>query len=76
MRAMIELPDAVYRESERIAKSQGFTLEQLIVHALTREVSQQKQDSDSKGRVTLPLIQSNNPGTLDLSNFDFDDLLA
>jgi hypothetical protein len=34
--------------------------------------------SSSRGdrEVELPVIRSSRPGTLDLSNFDFDDLLA
>ena len=76
MQTTIQLPDAVYREGERIARAKGFTLEQLIVRALEREFSQERPTSRSEGKVSLPLIHSKQPGTLDLSNFDFDDLLA
>jgi len=76
MQTMIELPDSIYREGERIAHARGFTLEQFIVGVLEREVLHQNSPSHSQHRVSLPLIHSRQPGTLDLSNFDFDDLLA
>jgi hypothetical protein len=76
MQTTIQLPDEVYREGERIARSKGFTLEQLIVKTLEREFSNEDAGSLTRNRVTLPLIHSSQPGILDLSNFDFDDLLA
>lgn len=76
MQTTIQLPDEVYREGERIARAEGFTLEQLIVRTLEREFLPEKVASPTSSRVILPLIHSKEPGTLDLSNFDFDDLLA
>ncbi|HEX4810221.1 MAG TPA: hypothetical protein VH325_14875 [Bryobacteraceae bacterium] len=76
MQTTIQLPDEVYREGERIARAEGFTLEQLIVRTLEREFFQEKSASPARSRVILPLIHSKEPGTLDLSNFNFDDLLA
>ena len=76
MRTSVELPDVVYYEGERLARARGYTLEQLIVQALERELSQEEMPLSASGRVSLPLIHSKNPGTLDLTNFNFDDLLA
>jgi predicted DNA-binding ribbon-helix-helix protein len=76
VRTSIELPDAIYYEGERLARAKGYTLEQLIVNVLERELSQKEPSLQSHNRVSLPLIHSQNPGTLDLTNFDFDDLLA
>jgi hypothetical protein len=72
----IELPDAIYHEGERLARARGYTLEQLIVNVLERELAQKAPSLHSQDSVSLPLIHSKNPGTLDLNNFDFDDLLA
>jgi hypothetical protein len=72
----IDLPDAVYREGERLARAEGFTLEELIVRALEREFSKEKTTSRSESKVALPILHSKQPGTLNLSTFDFDDLLA
>jgi len=76
VRTSIELPDAIYCEGERLARAKGYTLEQFIVSVLERELYQRAPFLHSHERVSLPLIHSQNPGTLDLTNFDFDDLLA
>ena len=76
MQTSIELPDTIYQQGERLARVRGYTLEQLIVRALERELSQEEVSSPSPDRVSLSLIHSKNPGTLDLTKFDFDDLLA
>ncbi|HWG22020.1 MAG TPA: hypothetical protein VG225_15925 [Terracidiphilus sp.] len=76
MRATIELPESVYRQSERLARKRGFTVEQFIVRVLERELAHEPTASTSPKRVSLPLITSKHPGSLDLASFDFDDLLA
>ena len=55
-------------------------MEQFIVEAVKKEV-QGNVGSGASGtygdrEVELPVIRSRRPGTLDLSHFDFDDLLA
>ncbi|MEK7404150.1 MAG: hypothetical protein AAB225_03500 [Acidobacteriota bacterium] len=76
MRTTIDLPDPIYAKGEQVAKAKGFTLEQLIVRAIEREVAQASLETPYRGEISLPLIHSRRPGTLDLSSFDFDDLLA
>ena len=53
-------------------------MEQFIVEAVKKEVQGAVGSGASYGdrEVELPVIRSRQPGTLDLSNFDFDDLLA
>lgn len=76
MRTTIELPDPVYRKGEQIARTQGVTLEEFIVRAFERELKGEPDIAAHAKRVTLPLVPSNEPGTLDLKDFNFDDLLA
>ena len=52
MRTTIELPDSIYRKGEKVARTQGVTIEEFIIRA------------------------SKEPCTLDLKDFNFDDLLA
>ena len=56
------------------------TVEQFIVDTANKEVQGNLGYGTSSSRgdreVELPVIRSSRPGTLDLSNFDFDDLLA
>jgi len=75
----VELPDALYEKSEAVAASRGTTVQELIVEAVKKEVAASIPSvlSGEQGRrVQLPIIRSKRPGTLDLSNFDFDDLLT
>jgi hypothetical protein len=80
METTVNIPDSLYQKSEAIAAARGATVEQFIVEAVKKEV-QGNLGSDPSGsygdrEVMLPVIRSTRPGTLDLSCFDFDDLLA
>lgn len=80
MQTTVNLPDALYEKSESLAASRGATVEQFIVEAVAKEV-RENLASDASGahrncEVELPVIRSARPGSLDLSRFDFDDLLA
>ena len=80
MLAIVNLPDSLYRRSEVLAASRGASVEQFIVEAVAKEVQETLESGNlgsSGGReVELPVIRSGRPGTMDLSRFDFDDLLA
>ena len=76
MRTTIEVPDSVYRKGEKVARTQGVTLEEFIIRAVERELKNEPETPSDSKRVTLPLVPSKEPGTLDLKDFNFDDLLA
>jgi NRPS condensation-like uncharacterized protein len=78
MRTTVNLPDSLFKKSEAVAAARGTTVEDLILHAISKEVEcdLQTPSGGSGLRVELPIIRSKHPGTLDLSKFDFDDLLA
>jgi hypothetical protein len=76
MRTTIELPESVYRKGEKVARTQGVTIEEFIVRAFERELTAEPDTPPHPKRVTLPLIPSKQPGALDLKDFNFDDLLA
>lgn len=76
MRTTIELPDAVYRKAEKIARTQGVTIEEFLVRAFERELKAEPDSPSHSKRVTLPLVPSEEPGAMDLKDFNFDDLLA
>jgi hypothetical protein len=76
MRTKINVPDSVYRRVERAAKSRGLTVEELIVAAFETAVVAEADSASSADGVKLPLLSSKRPGSLDLSKYDFDDLLA
>jgi hypothetical protein len=78
MQTTVNLPDSLYEKSEALAASRGATVEQFIVESVKKEVQGTVGSGASYGdrEVHLPVIRSRRPGTLDLSNFDFDDLLT
>ena len=80
MQTTVNLPDSLYKRSQALAASRGATVEQFIVEAVAKEVQSNLGSSASETygdrEVELPVIRSRRPGTLDLSRFDFDDLLA
>ena len=77
MRATVELPDDVYRRTEQAAQARGLSVDELISNVLEQGLPDEKVDASIMSkRVTFPILHSKQPGTMDLSNFDFDDLLA
>ena len=77
MRTTIEIPDTLFRKTKATAALRGSTMKELIVRALEREVADVgKHRKAAPHRVKLPLIHLKSGRKLDLSTFDFDDLLA
>ena len=80
MQTTVNLPDSLYQKSEALAALCGATVEQFIVEAVKKEVQGNLASGASAPcgdrDVELPVIRSRRPGTLHLSTFDFDDLLA
>jgi len=62
--------------AEKVARTRGVTLEEFIIQAFERELKGAPDVPSHSKRVTLPLVPSEEPGTLDLKDFNFDDLLA
>jgi hypothetical protein len=76
MQTSVDLPDALFEKSAAIAASNGTTVEQFIVEAVTKEIYKRDAQVYCGDQPDLPVIRSRNPGLLDLSDFNFDDLLA
>jgi len=80
MQTIVNLPESLYEKSALVAASRGATVEQLILEAVAKEVQSDLESNiigtEPDREVNLPVIKSQRPGTLDLSHFDFDDLLA
>ncbi|MBV8895819.1 MAG: hypothetical protein JO051_04855 [Acidobacteriaceae bacterium] len=74
MRTTVDLPDTLFRELKTIAVQRGTSLKTLIRTAVEAEV--RKQGAKRGRRVKFPLLDSKQPGTLDLTNAEIDDLLA
>ena len=76
MRTTIDMPDALFRKTKAVAALRGSSMKELIIHAVEREVTGAAVSAPKRHRVKLPLIQSPSGRKVDLSNFDFDDLLG
>ena len=80
MQTTVNFPDSLYLKSEELAASRGSSVEQFIVDAVQKEVQVnlglETPDACGNRKVELPVIRSSKPGTLDLAQFDFDDLLT
>lgn len=69
MRTTIEMPDAVFKELKILAVSRGVTLKALVLSAVERELK------TSLPR-RFPVIPSKEPGSLNLTNAEIEDLLT
>ena len=74
MRTTIDMPDALFRKTKAAAALRGSSMKDLIINAVEREVS---RPAPAKAkRIQLPIIKSWKGPKLDLTDFDFDELLG
>jgi hypothetical protein len=76
MKTTLDIPESILLKTQAVAEKSGHSVEDIVIRALERELSDESGESVPGHRVQLPLIVSKQPGKLDLSNFDFDDLLT
>ena len=74
MRTTIDLPDPIFRELKAVAARRGMSLKDVIRGAV--EVEIRKAERSSHRRIKFPILASREPGTLNLTNAEIDDLLA
>ena len=78
MRTTIDLPDALFRQTKATAALRGTSMKELIARAIEIEVKNARPAGRAeRRRVRLPIIPAC-PGEppLDLTRFNFDDLLT
>ncbi len=76
MRTTIDIPDALFRRTKSLAASRGLTLKQFVINAVEREIDPGKPARTGKQRHPLPVLHLEPGRTLDLTDFNFDDLLS
>ena len=74
MRTTVDLPDALFRRTKAAAALRGSTLKELIIHAIEREVT--GDAAGTERRVEFPIVRLPRGKKIDLTGFDFDDLLT
>lgn len=75
MRTTVELGDETYRELKVLAARRGTTLKRVIGEAVEQELRRAKAGGGRR-RLKFPLLDSAEPGSLDLSNADIEELLT
>ena len=75
MRTTIDMPDALFRKTKAVAALRGSSMKELIIQAVERELANISPPAKRK-RVKLPLVQSWSGRKLDMTGFDFDELLG
>ena len=65
MRTTVDIPDPLYRELKGKAAREGHSVKELILRGVEREL---KNSSRRTNRVSLPIVPSKRPGTLELDN--------
>ena len=74
MRTTVDLPDQLFRELKSVAARRGTSLKAVIRTAVEEEI--RKTEGKVGKRLKFPLLSSHEPGSLNLSNADIDDLSA
>ena len=72
MRITIDIPDPLYRQLKAAAAIRGSGIKDLIVTLVSGEIEETPR---RKNRVKLPLIDSNRPGRLRLTNAEVNEIL-
>ena len=72
MRTTLDIPDSIYRELKVQAAREGTTVRNLVLEGM--ELARRRRSAPREPFV-LPLIPSSQPGTLDLTNEQIDDIL-
>jgi hypothetical protein len=74
MRTTIDLPDPLFRELKAVAARRGTSLKNVIQAAVEEEI--RKTERKAGRRLNFPVLPSEEPGRLDLTNAELDDLSA
>jgi len=74
MRTTIDVPDAKYRLLKSMATSQGTSVKALVLKGV--DVVLSVENTPRVRRLKLPLIDSENPGSLHLDNEKIYDLIG
>lgn len=78
MQVTIDIPEPLYREMQNEARDRHISLQELAAFRLSSQTM--RQTTSKEQQVVLPLVHSEQPGTVDLNRnlneMAFDDLHA
>jgi predicted CopG family antitoxin len=74
MRTTVDIPDVVYRELKAKALRENRSVKELILRSVEAEL--RSKSAKKKKRVSLPLVPSKRPGSLEVDNDKIYDLIS
>lgn len=74
MRTTVDIPDELYRELKSRAAANGQSVKQLLLRG-AESILQKTVENPVRRRLKLPLIDSDNPGSLRIDNQQIYDLI-
>jgi hypothetical protein len=75
MRTTVEIPDHLLRRAKAAAALEGKSLRAFLTKAVKHELERSAEKKIVRKKVSLPLIPSKRPGTLQLSSEDIANIL-
>jgi len=75
MRTSIDIPDELFRRTKAAAAIRGTTMKTMIIQALERDLDGSRKQGKKPPRSSPPYLHLRSGRKLDLTGFDFDDLL-
>ena len=75
MRTTVDLPDETFRRLKAAAAERGVTLKVVLRVAVENELRRMSPPAPEH-RLAFPLLDSEAPGTLNLTNAEIEDLLT
>jgi Ribbon-helix-helix protein, copG family len=66
VRTTVDIPDPLYRELKGKAAKEGRSVKELILRSVEQELKSRRDRATR--RVSLPIVPSRRPGTLDMDN--------
>ncbi|WP_007023222.1 hypothetical protein [Saccharomonospora iraqiensis] len=76
MRTTVELPPELLRAAKADAAARGETLKEFLTRAVAHELEEAATTPPRRGKVQLPLVSSESPGRVDLSNAEIEAIFA
>ena len=74
MRTTVDLPDPLFRELKAVAAKRGTSLKVVIRAAVEEEI--RRATSKSGKKLKFPLLSSDQPGSLNLTNAEIEELFT
>ena len=75
MRTTLDLPDSIFRQLKSLAAKRGTTLKQVLRSAVEKEIVAAIARTEQR-RIKVPILKSKEPGSLNLTNAEIEDLLT